>query len=359
MRIVSLRQLALCALYMLFVIVSTAISVAASAPDIHFDELEHDFGKINQNEKHTHVFKFRNMGDATLKIEKVRTSCGCTATSVSGDEIPPKETGELEVKFNSGSFEDEVTKTIYIHSNDPDEAITKLKIKATIHTVISVKPRMIYFGKIDKGQSAARDTKIYINEEGVKITGVEYTSEYLSARMLNPDWLQDNDVASAGSGNKAKKYSILEIRLSPDAKVGRFSDRIKISTDSPKKPFLYVSVQAEVLGEVRLQPQTLSFGAVPKGSTAVRKITITKVKEKTLKITRVECSEKWLSIQLSEVEKGAKYEIALKLKRDIPVGRARAKLTIFTNHPEQPVLTANAFAYITEEDKTTSNAVER
>ncbi len=299
------------------------------------------------------------MGDATLKIEKVKTSCGCTATSVSGDEIPPKGTGELEVKFNSGAFEDEVTKTIYIHSNDPDEAITKLKIKATIHTVVSVKPRMIYFGRIDKGQSAARDAKIYINEEGVKITGVESTSEYLSVKLLNPDWVQDSNVASPGSHNEAKEYSILQVKLIPGAKVGRFSDRIKVSTDSPKKPFLYVSVQAEVLGEVRLDSQTLSFGSVPKGSTAVRKMTITKIKEKTLRITKVECSEKWLSTELTEVEKGAKYEIALKLKPDIPVGRARAKLTISTNHPEQPVLTANVFAYITEEDKTTSNAVER
>ena len=359
MRILSLRQLALYSVYMLVIAVSTAVSAAEPAPDIQFDELEHDFGKINQNEKHTHVFKFRNVGDATLKIEKVTASCGCTATSLSGDEIPPKETGELEVQFSSGTFEDEVTKTVYVHSNDPDEAITKLKIKATVHTVISVKPRLIYFGKIDKGQSATRDAKIYINEEGVKITGVESTSEYLSARMLNPDWEKDSNVTPAGSHNEAKKYSILEVKLSPKAKVGRFSDRVKISTDSPKKPFLYVSVQAEVLGEVRLKPQTLSFGSVPKGSTAIRKITVTKVKEKTLRITKVECSEKWLSTELSEVEKGAKYEISLKLKPNIPVGRARAKLTIATNNPEQPVLTVNVFAYITEEDKTTSSAVER
>jgi hypothetical protein len=256
-------------------------------------------------------------------------------------------------------FEDKVTKTVYVHSNDPDEAITKLKIKATIHTVVSVKPRMIYFGRIDKGQSATKDARIYINEEDVKITGVESTSKYLSIKLLNPDWVQDNDVDPAGSNDKAKKYSILQAKLSPDAKVGRFSDRIKISTDSPKKPFLYVSVQAEVLGEVRLKPQTLSFGSVPRGSTAIRKIAVTKVKEKTLKITKIESSEKWLSTELSEVEKGAKYEIALKLKPDVPVGRARAKLTISTNNPEQPVLTVNVFAYITEEDKTTSNATER
>jgi len=357
-RIMNPRQLALHVVYMLIVAVCTAVSAVESAPDIHFDELEHDFGKINQDEKHTHVFKFRNMGDATLKIEKVNTSCGCTVTSVSRNEIPPKEKGEIEVQFSSGSFEDEVTKTVYVYSNDPDEAITNLKIKATIHTVISVKPRLIYFGKIDKGQSATKDARIYINEEGVKITGVESTSEYLSAKLLNPDWEQNKNVASSGSDDEAKKYSILEVKLSPDAKVGRFSDRIKISTDSPKKPFLYVSVQAEVLGEVRLKPQTLSFGSVPKGSTAIRKIAITKVKEKTLKITKVECSEKWLSTELTEVEKGAKYEIALKLKPGIPVGRARAKLTISTNHPEQPVLTVNVFAYITEEDKTTSSAVE-
>ncbi len=44
------------------------------APDIEFEEMIHDFGKIDQGEKIEHVFKFKNMGKGELVIEKVKSS---------------------------------------------------------------------------------------------------------------------------------------------------------------------------------------------------------------------------------------------------------------------------------------------
>ncbi len=41
-------------------------------PEIEFEELTYDFGDSKQNESLTHEFKFKNKGDAELKIEDVR-----------------------------------------------------------------------------------------------------------------------------------------------------------------------------------------------------------------------------------------------------------------------------------------------
>ena len=42
-------------------------------PKISFDQKDFDFGEAEAGEKIEHIFKFRNTGNGTLKIEKVRS----------------------------------------------------------------------------------------------------------------------------------------------------------------------------------------------------------------------------------------------------------------------------------------------
>ncbi len=43
-------------------------------PGIVFDQTSFDFGEVDAGEKVEHIFKFKNVGDALLKIVKVRSS---------------------------------------------------------------------------------------------------------------------------------------------------------------------------------------------------------------------------------------------------------------------------------------------
>jgi hypothetical protein len=46
-----------------------------------------EFGKIAQDDKAHHVFKFTNKGNAELVIGEVRASCGCTAALASAKNV--------------------------------------------------------------------------------------------------------------------------------------------------------------------------------------------------------------------------------------------------------------------------------
>ena len=56
---------------------------AAQGPKIKFAETSYDFGTALQDTQVKHVFKFKNVGNDTLKIAQVQTSCGCTAAESS------------------------------------------------------------------------------------------------------------------------------------------------------------------------------------------------------------------------------------------------------------------------------------
>lgn len=91
----------------------------------------HDFGKIAEGDIVKHVYKFKNMGDADLIIEKVKPSCGCTAPNWTQNPIPPGESGEIEIEFNSTGKGPMVSKTVTVIANT-DPEVTELSFRAEV-----------------------------------------------------------------------------------------------------------------------------------------------------------------------------------------------------------------------------------
>lgn len=101
-------------------------------PKVDFDNITHDFGVINEGDVVTHEFKIMNNGNADLLIKDVKTSCGCTAATPSGNVIKPKNTGTIKVEFDSKGRHGKMTKTVSVITNDPVHQYTILTIFATI-----------------------------------------------------------------------------------------------------------------------------------------------------------------------------------------------------------------------------------
>lgn len=61
---------------------------------IVFREYEHNFGKVTEGEKISHVFTFENQGSSNLVIASATTTCGCTVPEYDSRPIPP---GDQEI----------------------------------------------------------------------------------------------------------------------------------------------------------------------------------------------------------------------------------------------------------------------
>lgn len=98
---------------------------------ISFSEYEHDFGKISEGEKVSHIFTFENKGPGDLVINSATTTCGCTVTKYDKKPIPAGQGGSLEVVFDSRGWNGKQTKTISVHSNSELKVVI-LKITAEV-----------------------------------------------------------------------------------------------------------------------------------------------------------------------------------------------------------------------------------
>jgi len=111
---------------------SGVFASSAKKPKIVFKEAAKNFGKIKQGDVPTYEFIFKNEGDDVLTIGNVETSCGCTAALVSEKKVEPGKTGNIKVAFNSRGYQGEVTKYIYVSSDDPSAPRVELKITAAV-----------------------------------------------------------------------------------------------------------------------------------------------------------------------------------------------------------------------------------
>ena len=68
-------------------LVSKKETVQENRPNIQFEKLVYNFGDARQQETVVREFRFKNAGDATLIISKVKPSCACTATLLSKKDV--------------------------------------------------------------------------------------------------------------------------------------------------------------------------------------------------------------------------------------------------------------------------------
>jgi hypothetical protein len=98
-----------------------------------FREYEHNFGKVTEGEKVSHIFTFDNRGTANLVITSALTTCGCTVPEYDTKPVPPGESGNLEVVFDTSGKDGMQTKTITVKSN-AEKPVVLLKITAEVVT---------------------------------------------------------------------------------------------------------------------------------------------------------------------------------------------------------------------------------
>lgn len=148
------------------------------------DEPEFHFGEVFQGEKVTHAFVVHNQGDGPLLIERIRSSCGCTAALASAKEIPPGQTGEVRATFDSTRFSGMVVKTIYVYTNDPSQKVMQLHLRGEVREELKITPARVNFPPVQ----AEEETKVQVSilnngRETIQFSNIRTTAREVTATV--------------------------------------------------------------------------------------------------------------------------------------------------------------------------------
>jgi len=294
---------------------------------IVFEELVYDFGEVSEGEQVTHIYKFKNEGNSTLKINNVRTSCGCTAALVTEDTLEPTKKGEIKVTFNTKRRKGNQSKRITVRSNDPEQSVVSLTIKGVVKVEVDIYPDTIFFGQIKKNQGLIRDIKILpSSQKDFKVLSVTSSNPLITTELSD---FQEGD----------KKGNKLFVRLSKDFKPGRVRESIIIKTNNPKIPESRISISGRILGDISYTPSSLTFISSSVGVRNVRRVSLVNSGDIPLKIEEVKIDGSEFTHEIKSFEEGKRLEITLTFNpNDKTITRISKKLIIKTNIPDQPLI---------------------
>lgn len=301
---------------------NASIEKMSDKSKIVFEEEVFNFGKIYIGEIVEYGFKFKNQGSGELIINNVKSSCGCTAALVSKNHLQKNETGEVKVKFNPGRYVGKVSKSVVVNSNDPKCSAVKLTITGEVIEEVSINPKQINFGIIRKGDSCTRNIEIKtIPELKIEIKKVESPNPYIS---IKEDKKNVNDLFH------------YQVTVSNYDYIGKFNGIIFVYTSSSKQERLDIPFSGEVIGDITIYPEIVSFGKVTKDQN-VNKTVILNFVNKEVKIEKIEVFPNMIHYTMSELNPTSK-KINVTLGNDSTVGKITGSLKIYTNSNLQPII---------------------
>lgn len=98
-------------------LIAQNILVKKDSAVLSFQEYLYDFGKIYQDEKVTHEFRFINTGNKPLVISNVERECGCTSYRWTPEPIMPGGEGEVWATIIFETGYGNIMKPLHIFSN--------------------------------------------------------------------------------------------------------------------------------------------------------------------------------------------------------------------------------------------------
>jgi hypothetical protein len=310
-----------------------AAAWAAGAPRLVLPTPTHDFGRVERGTVVEQAFRLENAGDAPLRIENVKGSCGCMVGLPSGHEVPGGGAGTVTVRLDTARLSGRVTRTVTVYTNDPTAPASQLTLTGEVITDLVVSPMPLYLGHVRHGTAARREITVVPGRPGTtaRVTWVENTNPALHAAV---------EPLPGGGGQR------VVVTLDPHLPLGRLNDQLVLHTTSARTPDLTVPVFGSVEGDVVVLPPQITFGVTHRGDTPERQVHIRNRGVRPLRITGVSAPSDVVRYALDTVEEGREYLLTLTLRDGLPTGTIERSVDIFTDHPDEGHVVVPLYAIV-------------
>jgi len=247
------------------------------APKIKFATNFFDFGKVTSSEKLVGSFKFKNLGNAELRLDAPQASCDCTEAKISPDRVAPGAEGQVTYSIKMDHAVDG-QRFIKVHSNDPENPDLELTIQLDYTPLFETTPP-----KLDVLLRAGKDqvqTSFVVNRMDGKALGIDRISasqEWITAEF---DAAYEPQAGSPFSANDKHVESmgrvIVTVHRPPQASTF-FDEKVELwngqQSDHSAK---IVMIHGQIQGEITVDPPRMEWAFADLGDD------ITKYSEQTL-----------------------------------------------------------------------------
>lgn len=153
-----------------------------SPPRIVFEQTAYDFGDVTGGKTYTGQFRFANAGSGVLKITEVQSCCGAVVT-LDRKELPPGESGTLNVAYNTGAREGPISKQLHVNSNDAANPRVTLTIDARIVRKVDCQPARLGLLRDKENAGCPEITLTSLDQQAFSIESFQSTGQSITATV--------------------------------------------------------------------------------------------------------------------------------------------------------------------------------
>lgn len=217
-------------------------------PKAVFKETTHDFGKVKQGDVVSYEFVFKNEGSAPLVIEKVETTCGCTAALASEKTIGPGKEGRIKATFDTRGYSGRLARYVYLVSNDGENVRRELSLVAEIQVPpsarIDVDRYNVDMGLVLEGESPS--AKMVIKSAGERELKIELAHE-------NVQFFSGGKVLTSPFYLPVGESREVEMRFPAQSRTGVARDYVLVKSNDPVRSTLSIYVSRYVVSRKELK----------------------------------------------------------------------------------------------------------
>ncbi|MHC4192617.1 MAG: DUF1573 domain-containing protein [Planctomycetota bacterium] len=151
-------------------------------PRIEFERVVHDFGAVNPDSTHRCEFRFKNVGDSTLRVTRPTSKCTCTVGQLMKTEYAPGESGVIKVtKFKVSKHARLYTQPLTVKTNDKTKSVVKLTVQARVVPKVTYTPKRLKLLISDESASPPEVTLKCVDDQPFAVRSVKATSRAITA----------------------------------------------------------------------------------------------------------------------------------------------------------------------------------
>ena len=245
---------------------------------IKFDCLIYDLGdvRVPLNKKIDLSLVFANVGDQTVKIGHIKTTCGCTKTSLTGQVIEPGQQGSIDVAVDLDKARGSFVYLVIVETNDKITPIVKVRITGRAFNiqltsrkelVLNAVPRQAQISKRlllrDPGDGSLKTTNVALvisppsfadGNEPIHIEAILVPYDSNKHPLLRAD---GNDLVIE-----------IDVIATESAPIGEFEALLEIMTKIPSNELVRIPVRGAVITDIVAKPAALFFSSAGTQSTS-------------------------------------------------------------------------------------------
>jgi hypothetical protein len=229
----------------------TPATAGATAPKVTVDEVEFDFGAIENDSIVSHTFDFKNIGKSPLTLKAGGTTCQkCTIAEISQPSVAPGATVGVTIQYTAAAPAPMFRQSATILTDDPDRPRVELTVSGSITPILNVDPPQLVFSKLSVHDTHTLQARLYnhVSDE-LQILGYQWsdksTEPFLRVETASLE-------AAVLEKAKAKSGQLVSVTVLPGLPLGLLQQKLTLETDLATRPKVVLEVLATISSDISL-----------------------------------------------------------------------------------------------------------